>query len=140
MTLLREKNHFLLSHLPELLHTPPNQPKRKEDEQMDLALIGQRIKRAREAAGITQEELAQAVGCTAKHIGAIERGIKTPRIDTFIVIANTVGASADLLLQDLLNCPVDSLAGELAAAVAPLTPELQQRVLKALRAFSESIN
>lgn len=105
---------------------------------MDLTLIGQRIKKAREAANITQEELAQAVGCTAKHIGAIERGLKTPRLDTFIIIANTVGASADLLLQDLINSPVDELAGELAAAVAPLTPELQARVVKALRAFSDS--
>ena len=103
---------------------------------MDLTQIGQRIKKAREAANITQEELAQAVGCTAKHIGAIERGLKTPRLDTFIIIANTTGASADLLLQDLINSPVDSLAGELAAAVAPLSPELQVRVLKALRAFS----
>ena len=105
---------------------------------MDLTLIGQRIKKAREAANITQEELAQAVGCTAKHIGAIERGLKTPRLDTFIIIANTVGASADMLLQDLINRPVDELAGELAAAVAPLTPELQARVVKALRAFSDS--
>ena len=105
---------------------------------MDLTLIGLRIKKAREAANITQEELAQAVGCTAKHIGAIERGLKTPRLDTFIIIANTVGASADLLLQDLINSPVDELAGELAAAVAPLTPELQARVVKALRAFSDS--
>lgn len=105
---------------------------------MDLTLIGLRIKKAREAANITQEELAQAVGCTAKHIGAIERGLKTPRLDTFIIIANTVGASADMLLQDLINCPVDELAGELAAAVAPLTPELQARVVKALRAFSDS--
>ena len=105
---------------------------------MDLTLIGLRIKKAREAANITQEELAQAVGCTAKHIGAIERGLKTPRLDTFIIIANTVGASADMLLQDLINCPVDELAGELAAAVAPLTPELQARIVKALRAFSDS--
>lgn len=105
---------------------------------MDLTQIGQRIKKAREAANITQEELAQAVGCTAKHIGAIERGLKTPRLDTFIIIANTTGASADLLLQDLINSPVDSLAGELAAAVAPLSPELQARVLNALRAFSDT--
>ena len=104
---------------------------------MDLARIGQRIKEAREAAHITQEELAQAVGCTTKHIGAIERGIKTPRLDTFIIIANTTGASADLLLQDVLDCPVDSLAGEFAAAVAPLSSKLQAIVLKALRAFSE---
>lgn len=105
---------------------------------MDLTLIGQRIKQAREAAGITQEALAQAVGCTAKHIGAIERGIKTPRIDTFIIIANTTRSSADMLLQDLIDSPIDSLAGELAAAVAPLTPDLQLRVLRALRAFSDS--
>lgn len=107
---------------------------------MDLTLIGHRIKRAREAAGITQEELAKAVGCTAKHIGAIERGIKTPRIDTFILIANTVGASADLLLQDLIDSPVDPLAGEFAAAVAPLTPELRRKVLRALRTLSDAIN
>ena len=66
---------------------------------MDLSMIGKQIKAAREAAQITQEELAEAVGCTAKHIGAIERGIKTPRLDTFILIANTTGVSADYLLQ-----------------------------------------
>lgn len=104
---------------------------------MENNVIGQRIKTAREAANITQEELAKAVGCTAKHIGAIERGIKTPSLDTFIIIANRIGVSADLLLQDVLDCPVDSLAGEFAAAVAPLSPRMQIRVLKALRVFSE---
>ena len=64
---------------------------------MDLTVIGQRIKLAREAAHLTQEDLAKAVDCTAKHIGAIERGVKTPSLDTFIIIANTIGASADLL-------------------------------------------
>lgn len=106
---------------------------------MDATLIGQRIKRAREAANITQEELANAVGCTAKHIGAIEKGIKTPRMETFIIIANTTGASADMLLQDLINSPVDQLASEMAAAVAPLSDNLQKRVIKAIRAFSENI-
>lgn len=107
---------------------------------MDSKLIGLRIKLAREEANITQEELANAVGCTAKHIGAIERGVKTPSLDTLITIANKIGASADLLLQDVLNKPIDALAGELAAAIAPLPPELQVRVLKALRVFSESRN
>ncbi len=105
---------------------------------MDLTVIGQRIKIAREAARITQEELGRAVGCTAKHIGAIERGIKTPRLDTFIIIANTVGASSDYLLQDLLDQPIESLAGEFSAAAAQLQPEIQRRVLRALRAFAEA--
>ena len=106
---------------------------------MDLTLIGQRIKYAREAANITQEELARAVGCTAKHIGAIEKGIKTPKMETFIIIANTTGASADMLLQDLINSPVDQLASEMAAAESPLSDTLQKRIIKALRAFSENI-
>ena len=102
---------------------------------MDLIVIGQRIKSARESAQITQEELGRAVGCTAKHIGAIERGIKTPRLDTFISIANVTGVSADCLLQDYLDKPVDLVAGEFSAVVAQLTPESQRRILRALRAF-----
>lgn len=103
---------------------------------MDHKAIGHRIKKAREAAGITQEELARAAGCSAKHIGAMERGIKSPSLDMFIVIANTLGTSADLLLQDVLETPVDTLASEFAAAVAPLSAQLQRRVLLALRIFS----
>jgi len=104
---------------------------------MDLTCVGQRIKMAREASHITQEELAQAVGCTAKHIGAIERGIKTPRLDTFVSIANATGVPADLLLQDLIAAPVDPLTTEMAAAAASLTPELKKSVLRALRALAE---
>ena len=104
---------------------------------MERMKIGQRIKKVREQAHITQDELAKAVGCTTKHIGAIERGIKTPSLETFIIIANTTGASADLLLQDVLEKPVDSLAGEFSAAVAPLSPKMRIRILKALRVFAE---
>ncbi len=53
---------------------------------MDLTVIGRRIKAAREAAQITQEDLGRVVGCTAKHIGAMEQGIKTHRLDTLIII------------------------------------------------------
>ena len=104
---------------------------------MDLTIIGQRIKSARESAQITQEELGRAVGCTAKHIGAIERGIKTPRLDTFISIANITGVSSDCLLQDCLDKPGELVAGEFSAVIAQLSPETQKRVLRALRAFVE---
>lgn len=103
---------------------------------MNMTQIGQRIRLAREAADITQEALAQAVGCTAKHIGAIERGIKTPRLDTFISIANTLGTSADYLLQDFLEQPSELLAGEMASVLGLLPQDLQIRVLKGLRAFA----
>lgn len=97
---------------------------------MESIKIGKRIKKVRESARITQEELAKAVGCTTKHIGAIERGVKTPSLDAFVIIANTIGVSADLLLQDVLENSADNVTGQ-------LSPQLQKRFLKALQVFAE---
>ena len=97
---------------------------------MESIKIGKRIKKVRESARITQEELAKAVGCTTKHIGAIERGVKTPSLDAFVIIANTIGVSADLLLQDVLENSADHVTGQ-------LSPQLQKRFLKALQVFAE---
>ena len=104
---------------------------------MERIKIGQRIKRVRESANITQEELAKAVGCSTKHIGAIERGIKTPSLETFVIIANTTGASADILLQDVLENSADSIINTLSLSGMQLSPHLQRRFLKALRVFAE---
>lgn len=104
---------------------------------MNLKAIGPRIKEARENARITQEKLAAAIGCTTQHISAIERGVKTPRLDTFIAIANVLNVSSDVLLQDVLEQTVDPLASEFTSAVAPLSMETRRRVLKAIRVFSQ---
>ncbi len=104
---------------------------------MNISGIGHRIKLCRQDAGMTQDALAKELGCTVQHIGAIERGIKTPRLDTFITIANALGVSADLLLQDVLYTQVDTTAASFAAATAALPPELKARILRALRSFSE---
>lgn len=106
---------------------------------MRFHTIGRRIKNARVNAQVTQEELAEVVGCTPQHISAIERGAKTPRLDTFITIANTLHVSADALLMDELTHPADSLASEFSASVAHLSGETQFRLLRAVRAFSEEI-
>lgn len=101
--------------------------------------IGRRIKNARVNARITQDELAEIIGCTPQHVSAIERGTKTPRLDTFITIANTLHVSADALLMDVLTHPADSLASEFSATVAHLSGEMQFRIFRAIRAFSEEI-
>ena len=55
---------------------------------MDLKAVGLRIKTAREAKGLTQENLAAIVDLSSTHISVIERGMKTVRLDTFVAIAN----------------------------------------------------
>lgn len=65
--------------------------------------IGTRIKAGRDAAGLTQERLAEKVGISSTYLSAIECNVKDPKLATFIKIANAIGASADDLLADVLN-------------------------------------
>ena len=106
---------------------------------MNTHSIGRRIQIARRNARMTQDELATIIGCTPQHLSAIERGSKTPRLDTFITIANTLHVSADALLIDVLSHPADSLASEFSATVAHLSDETQFRIFRAIRALTEEI-
>jgi transcriptional regulator with XRE-family HTH domain len=49
--------------------------------------FGQRVKRVRLAAGITQERLADSVGVTIETISNIERGVYGPSFDTLEKLA-----------------------------------------------------
>lgn len=64
---------------------------------MDLKAVGQRIKMAREAKNLTQEDLAALVDLSATHVSVIERGLKVAKLDTFVAIANALEVSADTL-------------------------------------------
>ncbi len=104
---------------------------------MDMVTIGQRIKAAREQAHITQDALARQIGFTPHHVSAIERGLKTPKLETFVAIAKAVGVSADWLLQEELGASVDILASNAASAMRKLPADTQVKLLKAIRAFSD---
>ena len=104
---------------------------------MDLKAVGLRIKTAREAKGLTQENLAALVDLSSTHISVIERVMKTVRLDTFVAIANALGVSADTLLVDVVTHSVNGLANGLPEAIRTLPPDEQKRVMKALKAYLE---
>lgn len=60
--------------------------------------IGQRIKFAREAATLTQDELAELVGLDSKNVSAIERGVSGISISTLKKISSVLSISSDFLL------------------------------------------
>lgn len=105
---------------------------------MDTVAVGARIKAARERAGMTQEELAEALDMSSTHISVIERGVKSPRLDTFVSIANVLQISTDMLLQDVVECASDGIAAELSAQISNLPPKEQERVFTVIRALIES--
>ena len=97
---------------------------------MDLTLLGDRIRIAREKKGITQEMLAERVNISPSHISVIERGVKTARIDTVARIANELDVSADYLLQDLVKRSRES---QLLSSIMDLPETDRNRLLNAVK-------
>lgn len=102
---------------------------------MDLRDVGLRIKKTREAKGLTQEELAALVDLSPTHISVIERGQKIPKLDTFVAITNALDVSADSLLRDVVAQSVNGVMNDLSASIMKLPPKEQKRVIRAIEAY-----
>ena len=102
---------------------------------MDLKAVGQRIKAAREAKNLTQEELAALVNLSTTHVSVIERGLKVTKLDTFVAIANALDVSADALLIDVVRHSVTGVTNELSDMIGKLPKNEQKRILNAVRAL-----
>ena len=62
--------------------------------------LGARIRKARKAAGITQEKLGELCSLSTAHIGHIERGTRIPSVDTLYRISLALKTGIDELLTD----------------------------------------
>ncbi len=89
---------------------------------MDTKAIGQRICIAREERCMSQQRLANAIGCSDSYISAIERGEKSPNLETFVAIASALRVPADVLLQDVLSDWWETWEKEIDRVLAPLLP------------------
>ena len=60
--------------------------------------LGERIKARREALGLTQLQLAQALGVTPQHILVIEKNKRAPSLDSLAKLAHELGVTTDYLI------------------------------------------
>lgn len=102
---------------------------------MNCTSIGKRIKVAREKCGYTQEQLSDIVGVSPMHISVIERGVKPPKLDTFLRIANALGVSADYLLQDNLENTGEVVSSEISKLVEELPKQEQQLIAHCIKSY-----
>lgn len=72
----------------------------KYDEDIEMFLIGEAIKKARQAKKLTQEELGKLVGVQKAQISRIENG-KNLTFPTVIKLFKAMGLSAKLEIGDL---------------------------------------
>lgn len=68
--------------------------------ELDYARMGERIRMARERAGLTQAQLGERTDLSTAHIGHIERGTRIASLETVFRIAQALHTSTDFFLLD----------------------------------------
>ena len=63
--------------------------------------FGRIVRRRREAAGMSQETLAEAAGLHRTYISLLERGLREPQLGTIAALAGGLGTSMSSLLGEL---------------------------------------
>ncbi|MEJ1250518.1 helix-turn-helix transcriptional regulator [Denitratimonas tolerans] len=61
--------------------------------------FGRRIRALREAAGISQEELASRCGLHRTYVGSVERGERNISLENIVTIARALGVDPGSLLE-----------------------------------------
>lgn len=96
--------------------------------------VGARIKAARRDAGLTQEQLAEMIGISAKNLSFIETGRFGVGLETLIRICRALHVSADTLLFGRAEGAPASLCRDLNA-LPPVQRDYALRLLDLTLAY-----
>ena len=103
---------------------------------MDVVSLGNRIREVREAQGLTQEELAARTGLSIKHLSVLERGLKEPRLTTFLLITEALETTPNELLTAPAAC---NYISDIVYKASKLSPEKQEKLLKIVNTLVEEL-
>lgn len=81
-------------------------------EKIDFSYMGPILKQARLTAKMTQEDLAERVGHTARYTMAIENEEKGVSLDTLVKLIRALGISADVIAypeREAADCDTEQL-------------------------------
>ncbi len=72
-------------------------------ENIDLSLMGKRVKARRKSIKLSQAELAEQCGVSTAYVGHIERGNRSPSVEMLLLLCKALSVTPDYLLQDYLQ-------------------------------------
>ncbi len=99
--------------------------------------VGRRVKMAREAAGLTQENFSEMIGLGVKHVTAIECGAAGVSLSTLVKMSTLLSIPADYLLFD----PSDTApSDERTATLEMLTTRLSRLPDREFRVATEILD
>lgn len=103
-------------------------------------LIGERIRKAREEAGLTQAELGEKTGFSAMGISYLEKGQRKLKIEDLQTIAKALSISPSYLLEPVTGRPAsypNTIYGRISE---DLTDEQKKDVNEALDKFDSFVD
>lgn len=109
---------------------------------MDIqTMLGLRVRRIREARGITQEELAYLANTQTSHISRIELGQNNTTID----VAHRIAQALQISLSDLLNTenedidliPCDKHIMQAAAYMQASPEDSHEQIVQIVKTFAK---
>lgn len=109
-------------------------------EQLDLKLIGSRIKEVRSSRGMSQADLAVKAAVSLPLISNIERGKTRMQLETFVKVAEALQVSADHLLRADVPEVRTIYQGELAEVLEDCSASEMEAILNIVREVKASMH
>jgi transcriptional regulator with XRE-family HTH domain len=96
--------------------------------------FGRRLKSIREAAELTQEQVAERTHGDAKYLSALENGRSNPTLDTIMGLAKALNVPvSDFVLLDGEDSDAKSLRRKIESALDACNEEKLRRVYRLIR-------
>ena len=106
----------------------------------DQKIIGKNIRKARKAAKLTQEELAEEMGgsCSNKVISRYEKGEVEMGVQTLIDIAENLEVPVDSLMPERVQVHTEPEDDEMSRLFSELNAENKEMLLKMARMMAQN--
>lgn len=113
--------------------------KMKGGQHMDFRAGGRNIQRIRKQRGLTQEQLAEAIGVTSNTVSRLECGALYPALDTVIALCNALNTNADSILAQYIQADSGLRWTHLSDKLSALPAAKQDKIEIILECLIETI-
>ena len=101
--------------------------------------LGMRVKQIRQENQLSQARLSELIDKTPSYVSYMETGNRSMSLDTFVQIANALGAPTDILLAEQLHGDSISASVELTMLLADTTESERLIILHTMKSLKEAL-
>ena len=109
------------------------------EQELDYIAIGDRIRKYRELSRMTQEQLSESCSLSTGYIGHLERGTRSPSLETLVKISQILRVSLDDLVFGK-TAPGAHMIKILALTLEEKDPEKVKVFLKTVCALANKLD